>query len=412
MIFDFLLRFLFSKRAGAVIRRISWLTVGGLTVSVAALIVVLSVMRALNERVQERTLATEPHLWVEVPGVSAQVLDTHPVVEKIRAHADWRSFAEETQDVILRTLDGRFQGAVARGMTDAGLATLLKQINSVGEKTGTEGPVFPEDPMAPGEVLVGVDLAHSMGIFEGDSLMVLPPEGLLLPAGEAPKFEKVRVRRILTTNLADVDAKNIFYLKGKTLGVLANSPSRHQGIVVWTGDANSVDTYKAELEKLSGVRVQTWRERNSALFLALKLEKLVIGLFLGIAALVAGFSLLSVMGLLVSQKRKEMGLLQSIGLGPHSLKRLLIGIGVSLGGLGLLAGGLLGTLISLILQFHPLRVLPDIYYDAEIPASTDWFLILVVLVVGFALSYIGSANIGSTLYKSSPSELLRNQSRA
>ncbi|MFN7728932.1 MAG: FtsX-like permease family protein [Bdellovibrio sp.] len=415
MTFDFLLRFLFSRRAGAVIRRISWLTLGGLTISVAALILVLSVMRALNERVQERTLATEPHLWVEVPGVSAQALETHPVAEKIKSKTAWRSFAEETQDVILRTMDGRFQGAVARGMTDEGLSVLLSQIESVGQKNKPSviKPIpHPDDAMAQGEVFLGVDLAHSLGVFEGDPLMVLPPEGLLLPAGEAPKFEKVRVRRILTTNLADVDAKNLFFLRGKTLGALASSPSRHQGIVVWTNNASEVDAYKKDLQKLTGVQVQTWKERNSALFLALKLEKFVIGLFLGIAALVAGFSLLSVMGLLISQKRKELGLLQAIGLGPQAMRRLLVGIGVSLGGLGLVAGGLIGTTLSLSLEVWPLRVLPDIYYDAEIPASTDWFLIFVVLLIGFTLSYLGSFNVGAGLYKSSPSELLRNQSRS
>lgn len=419
MTLDFLLRFLFSKRSGAVIRRISWLTFGGLTVSVGSLILVLSVMKALNLRIQERTLAAEPHLWVEVPGVTkSALLDSHPVLQKIRSHPEWKAHVQETQDVILRTLDGRFQGAMARGFSPDGLVLVLGQIEEVGRKqrnlpvTIGDRPRFYETAqLGKGEVLLGVELAHTLGVFEGDTLIVVPPEGFLLPPGEAPRIEKVRVKEILASNLSDVDSKTMFYLRTDTLLGFAGTASRRLGVEVWLDDAESADSVKADLEKLEGVKVQTWKERNSALFFALRMERTVIGTFLGIAALVAGFSLLSVLGLLISQKKKEMGLLQALGMGPVSLRRLLVGIGMGLGGLGIAAGGVLGTGLSLFLQFHPLRVLPDIYYDAEIPAQTDWTLIVFVIVTGLALAYLGSRNVGTWLYKTSPSDLLRNQAR-
>jgi lipoprotein-releasing system permease protein len=422
MILDFLFRFLFSKRAGAVIRRISWLTFGGLTVSVAALILVLSVMKALNGRIQERTLAAEPHLWIEVPGVNRpELLEAHPVSEKIRAHPEWKSHLQETQDVILRTLDGRFQGAVARGLSAKGLELVLSQIEEVNARQRNSGlRTFPkpeelenrEPRLRKGEVLLGVDLAHSLGVFEGDVVMIIPPEGLLLPPGEAPRFEKARVREILASNLSDVDAKTMFYLRGETLAGFTGSASRKMGIELWLDDPSRSFEVREDLEKLSGVKAETWQERNSALFFALRMERLVIGIFLGIAALVAGFSLLSVLGLLISQKRKEMGLLQALGLGPWGLRRLLIGLGMGLGGLGIFAGALIGTGLSLYLQFYPLRVLPDIYYDAEIPARTDWFLILLVIAGGLSLAYLGSRQMGAWVHRANPSELLRNQARS
>ena len=418
MIFEFLLRFLFSKRAGAVIRRISWLTLTGLTLSVAALILVLSVMKALNLRIQDRTLAAEPHLWVEVPGTQkVEVLESHPVMQLIRSHPTWRAHLQETQDVILRSQDGRFQGALARGLSKEGLEMVLKQIDDVNKKQKNSPVRFSsatlkeQAQLATGEVLVGIDLAHALSVFEGDSLMIVSPEGFLLPSGEVPRFEKVHVKEILTSNLSDVDAKTLFYVRGPTLSSFSGAASRRLGIELWLDDPGQADDVKEELQKLSGVRAETWKERNSSLFLALKLEKLVIGTFLGIASLVAGFSLLSVLGLLISQKRKEMGLLQALGMGPGSLRWLLVGIGMGLGGLGILGGGLLGSLLSLYLQFYPLRVLPDIYYDAEIPAQTDWFLVLMVMVTGLTLSYLGSRNVATWLRKVSPSELLRNQAR-
>ena len=165
---------------------------------------------------------------------------------------------------------------------------------------------------------------------------------------------------------------------------------------------------KAELSPLLGsVRVETWQERNSALFFALRMEKTVITIFLSMAALVAGFSLLTVLTLLTSQKRREIGLLRALGFSKRELEVLFARLGYGLALMGVGGGLLFGLLVSFYLEKYPLNVLPDIYYDSQIPAKVDFgFIAVVVLVAGF-LSWLGSWAAAQSAVQESPSDSLR-----
>ncbi len=389
MFFEFFQKYLFSPRAGALVKKISWLTVIGITVSVSSLVIVISVMTALNHNIEDRTLAVEPHLTIEIPGVNtAALLELHPLTTKLKQNENLKVQIFENQDVILRTMDGHFRGAVARGLSQDSLNRMIFQMQKLDVKKRTE-PLMPEI-LAPEEILIGVDLAVSLGVFEGDSLMVIPPESLLLPPSEAPRYEKVRVKKIISTSLADVDSQNIFYVRDHTMKMLKNAESRKTGIEIWTPNPNEAESYKSEMKAFPEVRVQTWKERNSALFLALRLEKIVITLFLSLAALIASFSMVSVLVLLISQKRKEIGLLQAIGLSTAKVRQMFMQIGLCLGALGLGAGLLIGSIVSYWIEKHPLNLLPDIYVDSQIPAYLDGSFVLIVLLVGSCIGILGS----------------------
>jgi len=400
--FDFFKNYLFSRRAGAVIKKISWLTTIGLCVSISSLIVVISVMTALNQSIRKRTLAIEPHLVVQFPQASNfSMIEVHPVAIKLKNDLGFEVQPFETQDVILRTIDGHFRGGVARGVSDASYRHLMKELKLTDMYSkDSEGPLV-------GEVDIGIDLARSLAVFEGDSLMVVPPEGLLLPPSEAPPFEKVRIRKIISTNLADMDSQNIFYKKGLALNSLRNPASRKVGLEVWTPDPDSVQSIKDSLSAFTDVRVETWKEKNSAMFFALRVEKTIITLFLSMAALIAGFSLVSVLSLLTSQKRREIGLLQALGFSKSRVQKLFAQMGHGLALVGVGSGLVLGLALSFYLEFYPLNVLPEIYYDSSIPAKVDLgFVSLVVLVAG-ALAYWGSKSAAIAATTSSPSESLR-----
>lgn len=422
MVWDFFWRFLFSKRAGSIVRKISWLSFSALTVSVASLIVVMSVMKALNTNIRNRLLAVEPHLVIEITDTTKWKEIKSQIEERQVLDPQWRVYPFEVQDVILRSVEGRFRGAVARGLTPESLEFILAEITKAQRLERREsiesapmvsdgGTVLGERAaLEAGEILVGLDLAHTLGLFEGDSLTVVAPEGLLLPSGETPRFERVTVKQIISTNLQDFDGEGLFYLQDKTLPSFRESASLHRGYEIWIGDSNQSYEVKEELERrLSGlaVKVATWQDRNAALFLSLRLEKLVIGMFLTIASLVAGFSLLTVLGLLISQKTREIGLLQAIGLSRREVFFLFQGLGVRLSGVGLIFGSVIGLSLALYMEIFPLRVLPDIYYDSQVPAEVDLKMVITVLVVGFLLSYFGGLLITRPLAKFQPTELLR-----
>jgi lipoprotein-releasing system permease protein len=391
MFFDFFRRYLFSARAGALVKRISWLTVIGLTISVSSLIVVISVMTALNHSIQKRTLAVEPHLTIEVPGVrSGALLEIHPLVMKIKSEPDVKTQVYEHQDVILRTNEGHFRGGVARGLTQESLQRMMQEMHRLDAVVQRKGAPFVPEILGPGEVFLGSDLAISLGVFEGDHLMVVPPEALLLPPGEAPKFEKVIIKKIISTSLSDVDSQSLFYIRDLSLLRLQNSDSRFLGVEVWIPDPHQAEDYKLSLNSFPEANVKTWQERNSSLFLALRLEKTMITLFLGVAALIASFSMISVVILLISQKRQEIAILRTIGFSKKGVRNLFWQIGLTLSLLGLGAGLLIGSSISFYIEKNPLNVLPDVYYDSQIPAYLDGVFVLTIFIVGFLIALAGS----------------------
>lgn len=408
LILEFFQKYLFSARAGSVIKKISWLSAMSLGVSVASLIVVMGVMTALNRNTTKRLLSVEPHLQIEIPGIeSSNLLEVHPLAAKLRTDGEHKVFVSDRQDMILRTLDGRFTGAIARGIDLENLNERLRAISEVNQPQGS-GAANLDFILGEQEVMIGAELANSLKIYEGDTVLAFAPEALLLPVGEVPRYERLKIARVVSANLSDVDSQAVYYLRGKTLTTLNSSLSLKRFLEVWNTKGKDAAAEKEELlADYPGILVSTWQERESALFMALRLEKFIIGLFLGISGLIASFSLISLMVLLISQKQREIGLLQAIGLSMKRVKGLFFSLGFGLGVMGISGGALLGIIIVVYLQNFPLQILPDIYYDNTIPAQFDPFFILSVMFVGLSIAALGSFISAKQAILLSPSQSLR-----
>lgn len=401
----FFKKYLFSSRAGSVVKRISWLTIAALTVSTSSLIVVMSVMGALNNGIQQKTLAVEPHMRVEIPEVQeSRLLSNHPVYAKLKMNPDLQVFVTENQDVILRTMDGRFQGAIARGLTEEAWSYMVGQIRKA-NKFSKEYSMT--DTLEPGQIVMGSDLAITLGVFEGDSVVVVPPETLLLPVGQSPQYDKAEIQKLVSSSIADVDAKNIFYLRDQSLKRLKTSSSRKLTIEVWSKDPFSIENVQDSLKSFSGLKIELWKERNAAMFMALRIERFVITLFLGLAATLASFSMISVLVLLISQKKREIGILQAMGLSRVHVRQLFLLMGVMLSMAGVVAGLVVGSGLSLFLQFYPLNVLPDIYYDAQISALWEPGFAFGIFIIGAFVAIAGSFISAKTASQLEPAQALR-----
>lgn len=404
--------FIFSRRAGALIKRISLLSMVGISISVTAFLVVLFVMNGMNASIKKRILGLEPHLYVQVLGVkSAALLESLPVFQRIKETPGNRAYVYETQDILIRSQDGQFRGGIARGVTKESLGYFIEQIQRMEKQTQEDSPAYFWDPQdVPGEreIMMGVDLAQSLGVFEGDYVTIVSPAGLLLPPGETPKFERVRIKRIVTTSLADVDAQYVFYQREKALNSLVNEGLRKLGIEVWLSDDASIENVKDDLMKFNDVSVETWKDRNSALLYALKLEKLTIGTFLGLAGMIAASSILTVLALLLSQKKRDIAILRTIGFSANKTVQTFTQMGFILASSGVLTGVILGTGISLYLQANPLQLAKSqIYYDPSIPALVDYSLVFTVLILSGLICWFGSYIPARTASQVEPSDALR-----
>lgn len=410
----FLSKLVYSQRAHSLVRKIALLTQIAIALSIAAFLITLFVMNAMNQNNKERMMALEPSFTVHTGTDQMNQIFTHPVYQKLKIEKNIHSAVFSRQDVIVRTVEGQFRGGVARGMTEESLKHFLIKIDAFNKKyfkkesttiTSSEHESIPQM----GEVMMGIDLARSLGVYEGDSITIIPPDSMLLPPGDKPQFEKVKISKIISTNIPEIDAQMIYFQLGKTLTLLQSNDSHKSYIEVYLDEMDELDDLVAQVQKYSGVTVETWKQSNSALFTALKIEKIAIGLILGIAGLIAASSIFTVLTLLISQKRRDIAILKTIGLSSAETLDLFTKIGVALAGIGIVGGLVLGLGVSFYLQLYPLNVLPDVYYESQIQALIDPILVVFVIISSFLLAYFGSKQPARFAYELAIAPSLRQK---
>lgn len=389
--------YLLSKRSGALVRIIAWHCILGVGMGVAALLIVLSVMNGFNLTIRGRMLNFEPHVVVTTVNrpTGNQLADLYHKLNGITPIEHIDRF--EVQDLILRTQDGAFGGAIAKGYDHMALSGLLHRAGRVTHRhgqhpieTGDEAVSDEDDgePLKFNEVILGADLARGLGLFEGDDVILVPPETLLLPKGEVPKLQKFKVKSLVNTQVPDVDSKLLFYeLDAKS--VRGKALSLDTGFELRLIDPYKADLIKAKLTEL-GFNAQTWAERDTSLFYSLKMESFLMALFLTLAVLITSFSIVTVMILLMNQKRKDIGLLQAMGLSLKRTRRVFFRVGILLSSVGIFGGIIVGTSVCFILDRYKLEVLPDVYTDTTLPAKLTWGIFFFVLGASIFIAVVGS----------------------
>lgn len=381
--------YLLSRRSGALVRVVAWHCVIGIGMGVASLVIVLSVMNGFNLTIRSRMLSVEPHLVVTQANAPSEkeIGDLRASLEEIlpKGIEDLERF--ENQDLILRSVDGVFGGALAKGYDGPSLHAMLTRVWT-SLKKDTAPPVLETAQLGPNEVILGVDLARGLGIFEGDEVILVPPETLLLPKGEIPRFQKFRVKSLLNTQMPEFDSKLMFY-NIDTLSKRMRSLSRETGFEIRLKDAYRADDVKKRLKE-KGIDAQTWGERDTSLFFALKMESYAMALFLSLAVLITSFSIVTVMVLLMSQKRQDIGMMMALGLSVRRTRWVFLRVGLLLSYLGIFGGVLLGGAVCLLLDWYPMELLPDIYTDSTLPAKLTPRILMFVMGCSTFIAVLGS----------------------
>lgn len=417
---DLFKHYLLSRRAGSVVRTVAWLCIVGVCVGVSALVIVLSVMNGFNGSIKRRLLAVEPHLVVRIPGAKTFLeIEQSEAYKYLQSEPNLKVDPVELQDVLIRTVEGNYGGAVAKGVDPSNLNTIQRESlladrsrkQSLNPQTDLAEPVIDSSQLGAGDVIMGIELARSLGIFEGDQITVIAPEGLLLPAGEIPKFEKLLVKGLLVTNVPEIDSQVFFFGRGKSLLNLGQTISRQIAVEVRLPDPEHFERLETQL-KNRGAEVETWAQRNSSLLYALRLEKTMIGTFLALSALIASFSMVTVLVLLMTQKRRDIGIFMALGYSANATRTLFLKLGLLLSAFGFGGGLILGLAICLFIQKFPLPILPHIYYDTTIPVQIEPVLIFGVALISAFVAILGAWWPAKTYTKVLPSEALRSRGEA
>ncbi len=448
--FTFFYRYLFSKRANSIIRKVSFICFLGLIISIGSLLIVFNVMGGLGQSIKERFLATEPHVIVSFehdssPGfVQNQKDKIKNTLKSSGLDSEVSAFYFfESIDMVIRTQKGVFSGAVAKGYDSSYLDSFLQRMHgetalpvdsdilddmagrgglSGGQekrdkepsvirnaiRMGNEKLFFAEDREShenKKKIVMGLGLASELDLYEGEKVHLIPAENLLLPPGEPVQFEFGRIGSIISTQNAIWNSGYVFYDRGH-FPSFRESSSYRSGFEMRLNEPEDFLPYKTALEG-AGFSVEVWPERNSSVFFALKVEKIIMSIFLSLAGLITLLAVSSLLVLLMVQKKKEMGALMAMGLSIQKIHRLFVGIGLLLSSFGMLGACLFSLGVCLFLKYSNIPVLAQFHAEASFPVEFNIPFMFFLFIGIFCLAFVGCVLSVRSQSRYSPAELLK-----
>lgn len=408
----FFRKFLFSKNAGSVTKAIAWLSLLGIGVSTMAMVVVTSVMGGFGNAIEDRLINFEPHLIVKAKTDDSR-LEKNMLTDlstDLRQKYKLNAFLFDQEQIVLRTPSGHYSGAVAKGLEEKSLQHFIEASRQFGQnkvkKFSWDAKIDSAMVISNDDIMVGSELAYQTGIFMGDQVVLTPPESLILPPGEIPQFVKMNVQDILRTNVQSIDSQVVIYKKKERGKLFRDSISLEALLEVYLDDNKTLEAVVAGIDpKL--YEVETWKQRNSSLFYSLKMEKLLITFFLFLSVLIGCFTIVTVLVLLATQKRKDIGILLTLGMKKKDLVKIFTQIGFLLSSSGVVLGFLAGLLICVILAKFEFIALPDVYYDRTIPVQFNVREYLWILAITFTISYLSARYPARLITSFQPQDILR-----
>jgi lipoprotein-releasing system permease protein len=378
-------RYLGSRGHRANLSLFAWIGVGSVFLGVAALILVVAVMTGFQDGIRDRIISASPHLLV-FPVGAAGMSDPGQVAARVRQVAGVRAATPFVlQQALLTSPGGDAHGGLVRGVDTSDkfvMADLRAQARS-----GKVDALGDDE----GGILLGSELARLLGVLPGDAITVISPKGALTAVGMVPKMRRYTVMGTVQVGMHEYDS-SIAYLSLNAARDFAGLPGV-TGIEAKLADPfAAAEVGRAVSRALGpGYWVRDWRDMNRNLFNALQLEKLALFLILTIISLVAAFAILGHLVLLVADKRKEIGILKSIGATRPSIAAVFFAVGMGIYVVGTVMGSAVAlTLIWVQNTYKIIRLAGDVYQIDYLPMRLTVPDFLMIISVTMGLSFLAT----------------------
>lgn len=362
-------RYLRSPNRPAILRLITLFSITGVAAGVATLVIALSMNSGFRATLQDRLLGVTAHVSLTRPGSGA----IHNYMELSRQLAEFpgvKSVTPAIYNTVLLSFNGQ-----ARGVVTKGIDVELEKASDEALQKLTEGKLeLTTDPEGIDGLLVGKQLADEWKLKTGDYVTLTSPQGRLTPFGMMPRSRRFRVAGVFASGFYDYDENWCF------VSLAAAQSLAGAGDVVnvlefrLTNPENAPQIAKdAEQAAGQGFSATTWIEENRALFRALKLEKLVTAIFIGLIVFVAGLNILVVLSMTVTDKARDIAVLISMGARREQIRKIFLLQGIAIGATGTLAGLAFGYLFSWVAGAYQLIPLdPQVYAVPYVPFHPNW----------------------------------------
>jgi lipoprotein-releasing system permease protein len=405
-------RYLAPKKGGRFLSFITWISLGGVTVGVTALVVVIAVMTGAQEEFQEKILETNPHVLVMEYGGSLRmgnwraIQDTVQMVEGVVSATPFIL----TKVMLLRgdySQSADLYGVAINEMGEA--ATGIEELIQSGELTLGET----DSGLPP--ILVGNRLADRMLIFPGDTLQVGAFENLRDDpfGGLFPKIRQFEVTGTFSTGLYDYDLGNLYALMEDVQDLLDVVESDMiSGLGIKTTEPWMADEVARAIDDVVGYPyfAQSWSVTNRELFSALELEKLAMALILFLIVVVAAFNIVSTPVMVVVERTSEIGILKSMGLTDRRILHVFVLQGLWIGIIGATLGTVLGCGLAWILDTYPIFELPpDVYFVDHLPVALHAMDVIRIYLTSVAVAFVATIYPALQASRLEPVEAIRHE---
>jgi lipoprotein-releasing system permease protein len=397
-------RYLRSPNRPAVLRLVTAFSVLGVMAGVATLVIALAMNTGFRETLQDRLLGVTAHISLTRPG-SGGIQDYEALATKLSQIPGVSSVTPAVYQTVLLTFAGESRGVVAKGIEPAREEAADEALR----KLSSGRLDFQPDADGIDALLVGKQLADDWRLAPGDYVTLTSPQGRLTPFGLLPRTRRFRVAGIFDSGFYDYDA-NWCFLKMDAAQALAGASNVVNVLEFRLRNPEAAPAIAREIEQQAGMgfATATWMEQQRALFRALRLEKLVTAIFIGLITLVAGLNILVVLSMTVTDRAKDIAVLRSMGSRSRQLRNIFLLQGFTIGATGTILGLILGYSFAIVAGKYQLIPLdPQVYAVPYVPFHPGAVDGVWISLVAMGISLLATMVPARAAAKLLPVEILR-----
>ncbi|MCF3934423.1 lipoprotein-releasing ABC transporter permease subunit [Acuticoccus sp. M5D2P5] len=402
------IRYLRSRRREAFISVISTLSLVGIALGVATLIIVMAVMNGFRAELFSKILGVSGHVLIQP--LDGPLTDYREVAARIDALDDVTRAIPFVEGQVLVSGAVGSSGALVRGVSPEDFRRLdfvsgnilFGSDENFGKQKGA---------------IIGSRLARQLGVTIGDVITLISPDGAVTPFGVTPRTDNYPVQAVFEIGMSEYDGSFI-YLPLDRAQLYFNKEGTVSAIEVYAKDPDAMDKLRGEIDAVAErpLYILDWRQRNRMFFSALVVERNVMFIILTLIILVAALNVVSGMTMLVKEKTRDIAILRTIGATRGSVLRIFLMVGLSIGVVGTLIGFGLGTVIALnieaIRQFlssllNTELFSPELYFLSQLPADMDSVETAAVVLMALGLSLLATIYPAWKAAKTDPVDALK-----